>query len=152
MRCPKRYAPTLAAYDTRRLTLVCTSPDQGMSWAAKVVYSSRNGGATFTKVSTTADPGYRGNYAAQPQPRRVFIANSGVGDTIWVSSNGGRIWAISLNLGGAGNSQWYDFGFTTATQGAAVQVTTTVSGTSRIVPGDLYMTRNSGHSWFRVHF
>jgi len=151
VQCPKGYAPALAAYDTRRLTMVCTSPDQGMSWAAKVVYSSGNGGATFTKVSTTETPGYRGNYAAQPQPRRVFLANSGVGDMIWASSNGGRTWAISLNLGGAGNGQWYDFGFTTATQGVAVHVTT-VPGTSRIVPGDLYMTRNSGHSWFRVLF
>jgi YVTN family beta-propeller protein len=147
--CEQHFVPTLAAYDQRRLTLVCTG-DPGAGSAEKVVYSSRDGGATFTRVGQAPLGGIIENYVAQPRPRRVLIATSSIAISIDASGNGGRTWHTALELGGAGNNDWNDFGFTTATQGVALEGM--AGETNRLVPGHLYMTRNSGRSWLRVHF
>ena len=81
---------------------------------------------------------------AQPQPGHVFIATSSGATWIYASSNGGQTWQTVLTLldGGAGLT---DFGFTTATQGVAVEGRPDIGS-------HLYMTRDSGRSWSRARF
>ena len=133
---------SLAAYDTQQVTLLCAG-SAGMGSSGKVVYSSRNGGASFTRVGQ-APLGGIGGGLAQPQPGHVFIATSSGATWIYASSNGGQTWQTVLTLrdGGAGLT---DFGFTTATQGVAVEGRPDIGS-------HLYMTRDSGRSWSRARF
>jgi hypothetical protein len=48
-----------------------------------------------------------------------------------------------LQDGGLG---WNDFGFTTASQGVAVE------GTQALSSSNLWLTRNAGRSWSKVRF
>ena len=131
-----------AAYDEQRVTLLCAGPS-GAGSSGKVAYSSPNGGASFTRIGQ-APLGGVGGTLAQPQARRVLIATRPGATWIYASSAGGRTWHTALTLadGGAGLT---DFGFTTATQGVAVEGYPSIGG-------HLYMTINSGRSWFHVRF
>lgn len=133
---------SLAAYDEQQVTVLCAGPS-GMGSSLKVVYSSRDGGASFTRIGQ-APLGGIGGTLAQPRPRRVLIATRSGATWIYASSDGGRAWHTALTLadGGAGLT---DFGFTTARQGVAVEGNPSIGS-------HLYMTRNSGRTWFRVRF
>jgi hypothetical protein len=133
---------SLAAHDTQRITLLCAG-SAGMGSSGKVVYSSRNGGASFTRVGQAPLRGI-GGAVAQPQPVRLLIATSSGATWIYASSDGGQTWqtALTLSDGGAGLT---DFGFTTATQGVAVEGRPDFGS-------HLYMTKDSGQSWVRVRF
>ena len=133
---------SLAAYDTQRVTLLCAG-SAGAGSSGKVVYSSDNGGASFTRVGQ-APLGGIGGALAQPQPGRLFIATNSGATWIYASSNGGQTWqtALMLSDGGAGLT---DFGFSTATQGVAVEGHPDIGS-------HLYMTRDSGKSWSRDRF
>jgi photosystem II stability/assembly factor-like uncharacterized protein len=133
---------SLASYDTQQVTLLCGG-SAGMGSSGKVLYSSHNSGASFTRVGQ-APLGGIGGILAQPQPGYVFIATSSGATWIYASSNGGRTWQTVLTLpdGGAG---WSDFGFTTATQGVAVEGRPDIGS-------HLYMTRDNGRSWSRARF
>jgi photosystem II stability/assembly factor-like uncharacterized protein len=74
----------------------------------------------------------------------VDVEGGGRATWIYASSNGGQTWQTVLTLpdGGAGLS---DFGFTTATQGVAVEGRPDIGS-------HLYMTRDSGRSWSRARF
>ena len=66
---------SLAAYDTQQVTLLCAG-SAGMGSSVKVVYSSRNGGASFTRVGQ-APLGGIGGGLAQPDRHRPSAAHCG---------------------------------------------------------------------------
>jgi hypothetical protein len=136
------FAGSVAAFGSRRITLLCTGLG-GLGSTEKIVYSSANGGHSFSRAG--APPlGGDGGVLAQPTPRHVFIATSSGATWIYVSRNGGRTWTDGLTLldGGKG---WNDFGFTTATQGVVVEGIP-------VVGSHLYMTRNGGRTWRQIGF
>ena len=80
----------------------------------------------------------------EPTPQHVFVATSSAATWIYASTDGGRHWRTNLFLGDGGKG-WSDFGFTTATQGVAIE--------GRPANGShLYLTRNAGASWHKVRF
>jgi hypothetical protein len=133
---------SLAAYNTQQVTLLCAG-QAGAGSSTKVAYSSHNGGTSFTRAGQ-APPGGIGGALAQPRPAHVFIATNSGATWIYASSNGGQTWQTVLTLpdGGAGLS---DFGFTTATQGVAIEGRPDIGS-------HLYMTRDSGRIWSRARF
>jgi hypothetical protein len=143
-RCPADYGITsVGAYSTRQITLLCVG-DAALGSTAKVLYASSDGGARFTKVGT-APRGGDGGLLAEPTPRDVFVASASAASWIYGSTNGGRRWHNSLELGDGGLG-WNDFGFTTASQGVAVEGTSVAGSTH------LWLTRNAGRSWRTVKF
>ncbi len=138
-RCPAGYGiDSVGAYSAKRITLLCVG-DPAAGSTLKVLYASSNGGASFTKAGAPPAGG-DGGLLAEPTPQRIFIATASGATWIYVSTDGGRRWHISKNIddGGLG---WNDFGFTTRTQGVAVE-SMIVGGSSR-----LWLTRTSGRSW-----
>ncbi len=135
-------ADSVAAFSTGRITLLCTGlPALGST--EKIVYSSSNGGHSFTRAGSPPSGG-DGGVLAQPAPTHIFVASSSAANFIYVSRNGGRTWRSALFLADGGQG-WTDFGFTTATQGVVVEG----------IPADgshLYMTRNAGRTWGRIGF
>jgi photosystem II stability/assembly factor-like uncharacterized protein len=141
-RARKLFADSVAAFDTHRITLLCTGlPAAGTT--AKVVYASGNGGHSFSRAGT-APSGGDGGVLAEPAPAHIFIASSSGATFIYVSRNGGRTWQTSLFLADGGKG-WNDFGFTTATQGIAVEGVPAIGS-------HLYLTRNGGRTWRRIRF
>jgi hypothetical protein len=138
-RCGSGYGiGSVAAFSPTKITLLCVG-NPGLGSTTKVVYASSNGGASFTKVGT-APRGGDGGLLAEATPRHLFIATASGASWIYASTNGGRTWHTSKRIddGGLG---WNDFGFTTRTQGVAVEGTQ-ANGSSR-----LWLTRTAGRSW-----
>jgi hypothetical protein len=143
-RCPSGSAiASVGAYSTTQITLLCVS-NPALGSTLKVLYASSDGGAHFTKVGMPPRGG-DGGLLAEPTPSHVFVATASAATWIYVSTDGGRHWrtAKTLSDGGLG---WNDFGFTTATQGVAVEGTQASSGSR------LWLTRNAGRSWGNQRF
>jgi photosystem II stability/assembly factor-like uncharacterized protein len=143
-RCPRDYGiASVGAYSPARVSVLC-SGEPGLGSTPKLVYASDNGGTSFTRAGTPPAGGDAG-LLAEPAPRHLFIATSSGATWTYVSTDGGRRWrdgALSLDDGGLG---WNDFGFTTASQGVAVEGTPH-SGSK------LWITRDGGRRWRRVTF
>jgi hypothetical protein len=143
VQCPVRWGiSSVGAYSSRQITLLCSGlPAAGST--EKVVYVSGDGGAHFRKVGTPPAAG-DGGLLAEPTPRHLFIATSSGATWLYVSTSAGRRWRDNLSLedGGAG---WSDFGFTTATQGVAVEGHPAFGS-------HLWMTTNAGRTWHKVRF
>ncbi len=138
-RCPAGYSITSVGADSAtQITLLCTG-SAALGSTSKILYASSNGGAHFRRVGTPPSGG-DGGLLAEPTPRHIFIATASGATWIYVSTDGGRRWHIAKTLddGGLG---WNDFGFTTATQGVAVEGMQ-ANGNSR-----LWLTRTAGRSW-----
>jgi photosystem II stability/assembly factor-like uncharacterized protein len=134
---------SVGAYSAKQITLLCAG-DAGLGSTRKVLYASSDGGAQFTKAGSPPRGG-DGGLLADPTPRHVLVASASGATFIYASTDGGRHWrtAKSLDDGGLG---WNDFGFTTATQGVAVE------GTSAFGTTHLWLTRNAGRTWQTVKF
>jgi photosystem II stability/assembly factor-like uncharacterized protein len=133
---------SVGAYSARSITALCVG-DPGLGQSLKKLYASANGGATFRHVGSVPNGG-DGGVLAEPTSRHLFVATSSGATWIYVSDNGGRTWrnALTLDDGGKG---WSDFGFTTASQGLAVEGTPSMGSA-------LYLTRDAGRVWLPVHF
>jgi len=141
--CPSNWGMTSAgAYNSKRITLLCVG-SAGLGSTQKALYASTDAGARFRKVGTPPAGG-DGGVLAEPTPRHLFIATSSAATWIYVSTNGGRSWHTSLRRDDGGKG-WSDFGFTTATQGVAVEGTPSLGSL-------LWMTTNAGRSWHKVKF
>ena len=143
VKCPVNWGmSSVGAYSSRQITLLCTGlPAAGST--QKAVYASSDGGARFHKVGMPSAGG-DGGLLAEPTPRHLFVASASGATLLYASTNGGRRWRDNLTLvdGGLG---WNDFGFTTTTQGVAVEGNT-------VVGSHLWMTTNAGRSWHKVKF
>ncbi len=145
--CPQYYAiASTAAYSTQQLTLLCAG-NSGMGSQAKMVYSSADGGSSFTLTSAWTGTGDQFDLLAEPAPQHIFLATSSAATMLDVSGDGGRTWGTALYLddGGLG---WSDFGFTTPTQGVAIEHPgNPAAGTST-----MYMTWDAGLTWHQITF
>jgi photosystem II stability/assembly factor-like uncharacterized protein len=134
---------SVGAYSARQITLLCTG-DPALGSTRKVLYASSDGGAHFTRVGSPPRGG-DGGLLAEPTPSQVLVASASAASWIYASTDGGRHWGTAKMLqdGGLG---WNDFGFTTASQGVAVE------GTQALSSSNLWLTRNAGRSWSKVRF
>jgi hypothetical protein len=143
-RCPAGYGiGSVGAYSASQITLLCVgSPGAGNT--PKLVFASDNGGRRFTKAGTPQNGG-DGGLLAEPAPGHVFVATWSGATWLYVTNDAGRRWHNSLMLrdGGLG---WNDFGFTTSSQGVAVE------GTPTLGPSHLWLTKNAGRTWHTVKF
>lgn len=142
--CGSGYAmASAAAYSTQQLTLLCVG-EPAMGSAGKVLLASGDGGARFTREGAPPLGGDNFDQLAQPGAGHVFIATSSGATWLDVSGNGGRTWSQALRLldGGLG---WSDFGFTTPTQGAAIEG-------SPAQGSRMYLTWDAGLAWHPVTF
>jgi photosystem II stability/assembly factor-like uncharacterized protein len=142
-KCPANLAiSSVGAYDSRHITLLC-SGNAALGSTEKVLFASANGGRHFTKVGTPPNGG-DGGLLAEPTTSHLFVATSSAATWLYVSTNGGRHWRTSLFLGDGGKG-WSDFGFTTPTQGVAIEGRPS-SGSK------MFLTRNTGQTWHKVKF
>ena len=132
-----------AAYSTQQLTLLCVG-DPAMGSAGKVLLASSDGGTRFTRTGVPPLGGDNFDQLAQPTAGHIFIATFSGATWLDVSGNGGRTWSQALRLldGGLG---WSDFGFTTPSQGAAIEGNPAQG--SR-----MYMTWDAGLAWHALEF
>jgi hypothetical protein len=131
---------SLAASSPQDLVAVCDQGVWGPATPAGVrVWVSHSGGASFTMLATPlpVSPGGGAGPVASPSST---VAAVGVGSTILATFNGGSTWGSVYSGGG---SIAY-LGFTTATQGVAVETRPSTAA------GSLLMTRDGGHHWVPV--
>jgi hypothetical protein len=83
------------------------------------VSAPRRSAKRFSRAGAPPISGDGFDLLAQPAPRHIFLATTSAASWLYVSETGGRTWGQSLFIadGGAG---WSDFGFTTSSQGAAI--------------------------------
>jgi hypothetical protein len=145
--CPPDYGMvSAAAASTQQVTLLCAG-NSAMGSQGKILYSSSNGGASFSLAGTPPLPGDELKLLAQPTAQHIFLATYSAATMLDVSSNGGHTWSTALYLedGGLG---WSDFGFTTPSQGVAIEhPANPASGTST-----MYMTWDAGQTWHQITF
>jgi hypothetical protein len=145
--CPPNYAmASTAAATAQQVTLLCVG-DPAAGSEGKAVYSSADGGASFTLMSSGAGPGDQFDLLAEPTAQHIFLATYSAATMLDVSGDGGHTWSTALYLddGGLG---WSDFGFTTPTQGIAIEhPANPASGTST-----MYMTWDGGQTWHQITF
>ncbi|HUA40984.1 MAG TPA: hypothetical protein VMA32_05445 [Streptosporangiaceae bacterium] len=142
-KCPGSFGiASVGAYSAQKITLLCVG-NAGLGSTQKVLYASSDGGAHFRKVGTPPAGG-DGGLLAEPTPRHLFIATASGATWLYASTNAGRSWRTNFTRDDGGKG-WNDFGFTTATQGVAVEGTPTIGST-------LWMTTNAGRSWHKVKF
>jgi photosystem II stability/assembly factor-like uncharacterized protein len=141
--CPANWRMTsTAAFSSQQITLLCAG-DPAMGSTQKALYASHDGGAQFRKVGTPPLGGDSG-WLAEPTPRHLFIATVSGATWLYVSTDGGRRWRTNVMFGDGGRG-WNDFGFTTATQGVAVEG-------NPVIGSRLLMTTNAGRTWHKVKF
>jgi hypothetical protein len=140
---PPHAMVSTAAYSTQQLTLLCAG-DSAMGSEGKMVYSSADGGASFSLMSSFAGAGDQFDLLAEPTAQHIFLATSSAATWLDVSGDGGRTWgsALTIDDGGAG---WNDFGFTTPVQGVAIEGN---SASGR----HMYMTWDAGQTWHQITF
>lgn len=145
--CPPGYGMvSAAAASTQQVTLLCAG-DSAMGSQGKILYSSADGGASFSVAGTPPLGGDQLKLLAEPTAQHIFLATSSAATWLDVSGDGGNTWTTALYLrdGGLG---WSDFGFTTATQGVAIEhPTNPAAGTST-----MYMTWDAGQTWHPITF
>ena len=131
-------AGQLAATSATRLLFVCVG-EPGAGSANKRAFVSGNGGRSWTRRGAPSRGGDL-YYAASSSPTGDFAAAASGATELYGSFDGARHWhnVLGLDDGGLG---WSDFGFTTASQGVAVE------GQHK-----LWMTRDGGHHWSAVTF
>jgi hypothetical protein len=112
----------------------------GSSSPTEQAYTSTNGGGAFTALAAALPAACQGIPAlASPT---TSVAAAACGGEIVATFNGGGSWATVFT--GSGNTSISYLGFTTPTQGVAIEVSLTSS------TGLLVMTRNGGTSWAAV--
>ena len=132
-----------AASSIQQVTLLCAG-NSGMGSQGKILYSSGDGGASFSLTGMPPTTGDQFEQLADPTAQHIFLATSSGATWLDVSGDGGRTWstALTINDGGAG---WSDFGFTTPFQGVAIEGNAAYGR-------HMYMTWDAGHIWHQVTF
>ena len=144
----------LAASNSTNLVAVCDEgvwgpPDNlpaGAAYPAEWLFQSSDGGASFQAVGPLPS-GSAGNLVATPAPATIVVSvstSAGTGPSagaLSASFNGGHTWQTVYQ--GAPSARFTYLGFTTLTQGVAIE---SLSSGSLL----LLMTRDGGHSWAPV--
>jgi hypothetical protein len=132
---------TLAGSSSTDLIAACEAGLYGGSSSpTEQAYTSTNGGGAFTELATALPAACQGSSTlASPT---TSVAAAGCGGEIVATFNGGGSWGTVFT--GAGNTSISYVGFTTSTQGVAVEASLTSS------TGPLLMTHDGGHTWAAV--
>jgi len=142
-RCPAMLViASVSAYDAMHIAVQCAGK-AALGSTEKLVYKSSDGGAHLSRVGS-APQGGDGGLIAEPTLQHLFIATASGATWLYASNDGGRHWHNALFLGDGGLG-WYDFGFTTARQGVAVEGTPSLGS-------HMWLTRNAGRTWRKVSF
>jgi hypothetical protein len=133
-----------AAYSAQQLTVLCAGNSAAGS-EGKTLLSSDDGGASFSLAGTPPTGGDHLELLAEPTAQHIFIATFSGATWLDVSGDGGNTWgsALTIDDGGLG---WSDFGFTTPSQGVAVE------GNPALGTSSMYMTWNAGQTWQEITF
>ncbi len=132
---------TLAGSSSLDLIAACEAGLYGGSSSpTEQAYTSTNGGGAFTELATALPAACQGSSTlASPT---TSVAAAGCGGEIVATFNGGGSWGTVFT--GAGNTSISYVGFTTSSQGVAVEASLTSS------TGPLLMTHDGGHTWAAV--
>lgn len=126
------------------LALLCTG--QGFTGhTVKTVYTSDDGGVTWSKTGVPGTAGDGGTIAAA-NPRQLTIATASAASWLYYSGDGAARWrtAVTEPDGGQG---WADLGYTTASDGVVIHGPAT-NGSA----GELLLTEDGGRTWHQVSF
>jgi photosystem II stability/assembly factor-like uncharacterized protein len=140
---------SVALTGTDGLALLCTG--QGYTGhTGKVVYSSGDGGAHWTRQGTPASAGDGGTLAAS-SPGHLVISTESAASWLYYSTDQGATWQVQVTKldGGAG---WADLGFTSGTDGVVVYAPARTDGNPRPHQGRLLLTHDAGATWQRVSY
>jgi hypothetical protein len=112
----------------------------GSSSPTEQAYTSTTGGGAFTELAAALPAACQGSSAlASPT---TSVAAAGCGGEIVATFDGGGSWGTVFT--GSGNTSISYIGFTTSSQGVAIEASLTSS------TGLLLMTRDGGHTWAAV--
>jgi photosystem II stability/assembly factor-like uncharacterized protein len=137
--CPVGYqaSPVLAASADLSLAVVCAGMPAGPA-QGKALFTSADGGATWTWASGTPDPsGYVTSLAATGSA--IFL--SGRGMPLMVSRDAGASWRTALSSPSGGGFGYV--GFTDGVHGVALALDE---------PGAIYLTDDAGRTWAAHRF
>ena len=116
----------------------------------KLVYTSANGGATWTKAGAPARGGDPVTIAGG-SPTTLLVAAASGASEIYRSTDGGHAWKTALVYGDGGLG-WADLGFTSPTNVVVVHGAADASGNTDGRPGQLLLSSNGGATWQAVTF
>ncbi len=132
---------TLAGSSSTNLIAACEAGLYGgTSSPTEQAYTSTTGGGSFTELATALPSACQGSSVLSSPT--TSVAAAGCGGEIVASFNGGGSWATVFT--GSGNTSISYIGFTTPTQGVAIEASLTDSA------GPLLMTHDGGHTWAAV--
>lgn len=128
----------LAAAGPRDLSLWCQTGDGAGGSAPHILYRSRNGGRTWTRIWERRSA-YYGPVAITPEGTFLGVSTA----NLRVDRPDGTQETIRFSASGLYNEQIHSLGFVTPRQGAVV---------TGPFEGWLYITRDAGHTWEPVNF
>ncbi len=130
-----------------QIVLACGG-DAGAGSQQKTIVKSSDLSTFATAPSNPPLGGILGNIAS-PNGQTIAVSASSGATFLYVSSNGGSSWQTVINNPNFGGAQIHDLGFTTDTQGFAVEGDATKAG---VVSSTFIMTRDAGLSWQTIAF
>ena len=148
---PPQPATPSAVAATSAGTLAMLLAGQGAAGSVeKVVYTSADGGATWSKAGA---PNREGDPVtiAGGSPTTILVGAASGASWIFRSADGGRAWTTALTYGDGGMG-WADLGFTTPTRVVVVHGPADTSGNKDGRPGQLLLSSNGGATWQAVAF
>ncbi|HZU72930.1 MAG TPA: hypothetical protein VE990_09190 [Acidimicrobiales bacterium] len=136
--------PTLAwwAQSSSELAAVCGSGGAA-GQEVKEVYTSTDGGASFSRAGAAPPGGDVGGLALASPTTMVVSAASGA-SWLYASFDGGASWSTVFTDSGSGGMPWYDLGFTTASVGEVIEGDPGVRG---LPSSRMLVTHDGGHTW-----
>jgi Protein of unknown function (DUF4232) len=106
---------------------------------SQTLYGTATAGQTWVLLGTPARTGYPALLADNGTGTAVITTESGAGDHLLASSDGGLQWSTVFASGGS-DGGWADLEFLTPSTGYVV-------GPTRNAPGHLYRTEDGGQTW-----
>jgi photosystem II stability/assembly factor-like uncharacterized protein len=116
----------------------------------KLVYTSADGGATWTKAGAPSREGDPVTIAGG-SPATLLVGGASGASFIFGSTDGGHAWKTVLVYGDGGVG-WADLGFSSPTHVIVIHGPADTSGNTDGRPGQLLLSSNGGATWQAVTF
>lgn len=130
-----------------QIILACGG-DAGAGTQKKTIVKTTNL-SVFTTASAQPPLGGILGVIASPDGSTIAVAASSGATFLYLSSDGGASWKTVISSPTFGGAPIHDLGFTTTTQGFAIEGNATNAGT---VSSNFIMTHNGGANWQQVTF
>ncbi|MDA8080234.1 MAG: hypothetical protein M0Z96_01270 [Actinomycetota bacterium] len=140
-------ATPVAGSSDPQIILACGG-DAGAGTQEKTIVKSGNL-ATFTPTSGKPPLGGILGAIASPDGNTIAVTASSGATFLYLSTDGGTTWKTVISSATFGGAPIHDLGFTTNTQGFAIEGNATTAG---LVSSDFIMTHNGGVTWQQVTF